>query len=135
MTTTKLSAESIRNWPPEEILQAKAGLNTKDYGLLYAVFADLVLNQAWNNVELHVLNSPFRPLLSGVNSQKNLQRQFVYPYSSEQSTSIKHLHTLFQAIETLTHNKTEKILLAIVHTDSTVVYYSINQGIVKPTVN
>lgn len=129
------SSDMIRNWPPDDLLQYRATLGTKDYGLTYAVFADLALSQAWKDMALHPLGACFRPLLSGMNPKKSLERQFVYSYSSEQSTTIEELHMLFQAIEVYTTGKINKILLAIVHTDSTIVYYSINQGIVKPTVN
>lgn len=131
----KARADFIRHWPPPALSEFQTELTSGDYGLVYSVFADLAISQAWEDIKLHPLEQPGRPLLSGINPAKGTQRIMIYPVSANSSTSIHELCNLFAKIQNAVDLETKAILLGIVHTDSTVVYYTLNEGIVKPTVN
>lgn len=135
ISSLEARAESIRNWPPEALKASKTKLEKENYGILYSVYADLAISHAWEDMKIHYLDDPCRPLLSGIDRSKGTNRRLVYPISASGSTSIKELDTLFQATQHSLGNEQKKVLLGIVHTDSTVVYYTLNEGIVKPTVN
>ena len=134
MSSRAARADLIRSWPPEDITKYKSILPEIDYGTLYSVYADLNLAQAWKDVDLHPLSGHLRPLVSGVHNVKS-GRRYVYPLCFDESTSIKELETLFTTIEADVPANPRQLLLGIVHVDSSVVYYVLNDGIVKPTVN
>lgn len=135
MTTLAERANEIRNWPPQSLTAYKQSLSTSDYGATYSVYADLVLANAWKQVQLVTLAEDLCPLISGRKSSDPNTIHYVYPTRASQSTSIRELSHLFQSIHAALDHNLDKILLGIVHTDSTVVYYTLNHGMAKPTVN
>lgn len=135
--TSKLEsrADLIRQWPPAALSSLKSKLTSEAYGLVYSVYADLCLSHLWEDVETHTLEHPYQPLISGIASSQGSERKLVYPVGAKDTTSIQALHYLFAAIQKSLGESEKRLLLGIVHTDSTVVYYKVNEGIVKPTVN
>ena len=135
MSFDPVRAALIRNWPPEQVTCYKKSLNRDDYGALYAVYADIVLSHAWTDVQIHALEADLRPMISGIQRDTDGGRRLVYPMRFEESTSLRVLDQIFQTTQRKIGPDERRIMLGIIHTDSTVVYYNLNQGIVKPTVN
>lgn len=161
-------ASLIRTWPPKDLTSLQQSLSGHDYGITRCVYTDISLSQGWRDVTLHLLPSPFRPLISGRPSNTATKttidtadrRVFIYPVRYDETTSIHTIHDLFEAASACVNvngvghqdkrahvqenghdedgqqqNEVRMIMLGIIHTDSTVVYYRINRGITKPTVN
>lgn len=136
MKNSKLArADLIRKWPPVDLTTHKTYLPRDTYGNLYAVYSDVVLAQSWTDVKIHTLGNELCPVISGKRPSGPPDTRFVWPTRAEHSTSIHRLDTLFKCVHSRLDTNMKKLYLGIVHTDSTVVYYTLNEGLVKPTVN
>ncbi|BFZ53985.1 tRNA splicing endonuclease subunit [Savitreella phatthalungensis] len=125
-------AKTIEDWPPPELLEFKEILPEHEYGLIYAAYADVRLSQDWQDVRIHRMASGWRPLLSG--TLKGVT-ELVYAVSRLEQVTLEIFDRLFVAASAALNATIEKILLAIIDPDSTVAYYVLKRGIVKPDPN
>ncbi|EFP78624.2 hypothetical protein PGT21_022343 [Puccinia graminis f. sp. tritici] len=100
--------------------------------LLHA-FSDLTAAQGWKHVKVQTFPtgrpSPSRlAILRGTPSPSGGER-IVYPMSLHQPTNFQTLSEIFPAIGL---GPGSKVLLAIVSSDSSIVYYELSEGIVSP---
>ncbi|KAH9810536.1 Sen15 protein-domain-containing protein [Melampsora americana] len=116
------SIDSIRSIGKKYPLQSAA---------LIQAYSDLSAAQQWVDLRIQDCYMDFNQtkfvLLRGKPNSKDNER-IIYPISLNQITNFKTLKDLFKHIQ----NPTEKILLAIVSTDSSIVYYELASGIVSP---
>ncbi|RCI13855.1 hypothetical protein L249_7909 [Ophiocordyceps polyrhachis-furcata BCC 54312] len=63
------------------------------------------------------------------------QYEWVLPVHLAEKWSLAGFSTVFDLIDMDVHSQAKRVLLAILHNDSTVVYYFMHQGIVKPRQN
>lgn len=59
-------------------------------------------------------------------------KEWILPVTISTKITLHHLDEVFSSIESLCNTRPKRILIGIVHTDGTVVYYFIHDGIVKP---
>lgn len=97
-------------------------------GALFQTYNDLKLAQQWTDLEVVDLPSCSRGALRGKRPQMN-DILYVIPCSLSESLSTAWLHTAFEELGGPPH-----IYLAINTEDSSIVYYKISPGIVKPPV-
>ena len=142
MDALRERASLIHAWPPAEITSLKPTLPAQDYGLVYAVYADLKLSHSWRDVQIHNLGSDCRPLLSGIGGVSGgtgnsiaTSRSYVWPIAKDAKVTLNEFTSLFSLIHTRVSTEVKSILLAICDADSTVVYYLLHEGIVKPNPN
>ncbi|CCJ29380.1 unnamed protein product [Pneumocystis jirovecii] len=109
--------QRLTTFPPPE-LKKYSFLET--YTFLYSVYTDLLLSQLWEELKIHQLPSN-RSIIQGISPQ-NHKTFYVYPCSLEEIWNI------------LGEDK-QTLLLGIVSPDSTIVYYKINNGLIKPRKN
>ncbi|POW14294.1 hypothetical protein PSTT_03006 [Puccinia striiformis] len=100
--------------------------------LLHA-FADLTAAQGWQDVKVQTfpthLSAPSRlAILRGISTASAVER-IVYPMSLHQPTNFQILSNIFPSIGL---GPNSKVLLAIVSSDSSIVYYELSEGIVSP---
>ncbi|POV94170.1 hypothetical protein PSHT_16390, partial [Puccinia striiformis] len=98
--------------------------------LLHA-FADLTAG--WQDVKVQTfpthLSAPSRlAILRGISTASAVER-IVYPMSLHQPTNFQILSNIFPSIGL---GPNSKVLLAIVSSDSSIVYYELSEGIVSP---
>ncbi|EPY52077.1 tRNA-splicing endonuclease subunit Sen15 [Schizosaccharomyces cryophilus OY26] len=120
------------------------------FGALKAVETDLRLGQQWDELKIHMLkmySEKERPLLSGIPKTGLLQKklQYVFPVLLQETISIKTLTAIFDSMkkqnlllvqdERGLSGKESYIYLGIVCSDSTVVYYKVTDGLMKPRQN
>ncbi|EPX72122.1 tRNA-splicing endonuclease subunit Sen15 [Schizosaccharomyces octosporus yFS286] len=120
------------------------------FGALKAVETDLRLGQQWDELKIHIVHmysEEERPLLSGVPKTGLLQKklQYVFPVFLHEHVSIKMLSAIFDSMKTQNlllaqderglSGKESYIYLGIVCSDSTVVYYKVTDGLMKPRQN
>ncbi|RDA89818.1 hypothetical protein CP533_0418 [Ophiocordyceps camponoti-saundersi (nom. inval.)] len=63
------------------------------------------------------------------------QKEWVLPVQLVEKWSLAGLSAVFNAININIHDHAKRVLLAILHNDSTVVYYFMHEGVVKPRQN
>ncbi|CAE46913.1 putative tRNA-splicing endonuclease subunit sen15 [Schizosaccharomyces pombe] len=120
------------------------------YGILRAVETDLRLGQRWCELKVHVLDIDLktkRPLLSGipVNGQLKDKLQYVLPLYLQETISIEFLSSVFDSMKKLSLPLVKDarglsgdeffLYLGIMCSDSTIVYYKITDGLIKPRQN
>lgn len=142
-------AALITDWPPLELTAYKSSLSTTDYGLFYVVYADVRLAHDWKDVQIHALTTStsadqeeeFRPLVSGIPNSTIIgggakgSRAYAWPIAKDATVSLNLFTALFKRIQERVEPGVKSIMLAICDTDSTVVYYTIHEGVVKPNPN
>ncbi|EMR11463.1 hypothetical protein PNEG_00479 [Pneumocystis murina B123] len=121
--------QHILTFPPKELTKYSF---LETYGLLYSVYTDLLLSQFWLKLKIHCLPSN-RSIIEGISPQ-NHKTLYVYPCSYKENVSIEKLNKLYQEFRNI-RNEDEPLLLGIVSSDSTIVYYKMNEGLVKPRRN
>ncbi|EPT05158.1 hypothetical protein FOMPIDRAFT_1045220 [Fomitopsis schrenkii] len=97
-------------------------------GALFQTYNDLKLAQQWTGIEVVDLTSCSRAALRG-RRPKSDDILHVIPCSLSESLSIGWLHDAFREL-----GGPPQIYLAINTDDSSIVYYKISSGIVKPPV-
>lgn len=131
------------------------GKDTSD-GLVQAVYVNLQHQHDWLRLSLHV-NQP-RTLIKGMpphclythpddqiaalaeeratgtRMAQESEFEWVLPMHLSEKLSIARLAAIFDSVDSL-HRRGKRILLAIVHNDSTVAYYYVHEGMVKPRQN
>ncbi|EGG08519.1 uncharacterized protein MELLADRAFT_104929 [Melampsora larici-populina 98AG31] len=116
------SIDSIKSIANQYPLQSSA---------LIQAYSDLSAAQQWIDLRIQTCslesNSSKVVLLRGKPNLTEPER-LVYPISLTQSTNFKTLKNLFNQIGF----STQKILLAIISNDSSIVYYELSNGIVSP---
>ncbi|KAH8653480.1 tRNA-splicing endonuclease subunit Sen15 [Xylariales sp. PMI_506] len=133
--------------------------------LVATVFENLESQHDWTSLQLHTHSPTGkaahpRPLISGLppkrlylhpddqiemiknNTMGTLAQvpeiEFVLPTTLNETITIGFLSEIFDSMETpkdLAPGRAKRLLLAVVHDDSTVVYYFVHDGIVKPRQN
>lgn len=113
-----------------------------------SAWADVVLNnlnhqQLWtklSKVELSTLPASVF-LLSGTPFEKlhpddpdDTPKEWVLPCATEDTISVSRLASIFEGIKNLGET-VNRLVMAMVTNDSTVVYYIVNEGLVKPRRN
>lgn len=111
--------------------EACEALPTQAAPLLHA-FSDLTAAQGWANLAVQIVStsdscSPRFAVLRG-NPTPSGPERIVYPMSLHQPTSFQKLYNIFPSIG----STSTKVLLGIVSSDSSIVYYELSQGIVSP---
>ncbi|KTW32061.1 uncharacterized protein T551_00743 [Pneumocystis jirovecii RU7] len=122
--------QRLTTFPPPE-LKKYSFLET--YTFLYSVYTDLLLSQLWEELKIHQLPSN-RSIIQGISPQ-NHKTFYVYPCSLEESISIKKICELYNEVWNILGEDKQTLLLGIVSPDSTIVYYKINNGLIKPRKN
>jgi tRNA-splicing endonuclease subunit Sen15 len=133
--------------------------------LVTTVFENLEVQHDWTSLEIQTRSqtgkSPHpRPLISGVpprrvylhpddqiemiknntisTAQGTPEVEWVLPANLNENITLEFLATVFDSMdrpESLRTGRSKRLLLAVVHDDSTVVYYIVHDGIVKPRQN
>jgi tRNA-splicing endonuclease subunit Sen15, fungi type len=71
-------------------------------------------------------------------AEQSPETEWVLPTSLNEHITLEFLSTVFDSIErpeSLPAGRAKRILLAVIHDDSTIVYYFVHDGIVKPRQN
>ncbi|EEB09685.1 tRNA-splicing endonuclease subunit Sen15 [Schizosaccharomyces japonicus yFS275] len=136
--------------PFQPIEAVKANKHSSFYGLIKAVELDLRLGHQWTELNLHMIDNSkghARPLFSGIPGTKLLKKRtnLVLPLYLHETVSVEFLASVFDSIKELKINKpiderglekTELYLyLGIMCEDSTIIYYKVTDGLVKPRQN
>lgn len=120
---------------------------TYNVELAKQVELNLVHYNLWSEVQIHeIYNSGdnLAYVLSGIppdkldESDENGQRQWVKPYVGDllKFLNIQEINLWFTEIAKISNGaRPKKITIALVNDDSTVVYYFIHDGVVKPRQN
>lgn len=133
--------------------------------LVASVLGNLENQQDWKALKIHTHSpdngTPHpRPLISGLPprriyihpddqiemiknnamraAEQSPETEWVLPTSLSEPITLEFLGGIFDSIkrpESLPAGRAKRILLAVVHDDSTVVYYFVHDGIVKPRQN
>lgn len=95
---------------------------------MYQVYNDILYAQQWTEVQ--VLDAPRvkRAIISGIKSEQT-HRSFIAPCGLDESLSI---HWISEVFQELPASDEPDVYLGIVSDDSSIVYYKISPGIVKP---
>ncbi|OAV94651.1 hypothetical protein PTTG_05146 [Puccinia triticina 1-1 BBBD Race 1] len=114
------------------VRQASEEVPVQAASLLHA-FSDLTAAQGWTNVKVQTFSTnrsdPSRlAILRGTPASSDVER-IVYPMSLHQPTNFQTLSEIFPSIGL---GAGSKVLLAIVSSDSSIVYYELSEGIVSP---
>ncbi|KAK6462162.1 tRNA-splicing endonuclease subunit Sen15 [Scheffersomyces coipomensis] len=118
----------------------KVNSTTKDditeHSLSEQVKLNLVHYNLWTNVIIHdTTPSPSSSVISGI-SPTSKQLEWIVPKSfTNKDITIPEIETWFVQITTINTKRPSKLIIAIVNDDSTVVYYNIHDGLVKPKQN
>ncbi|KAG5520095.1 hypothetical protein PMAC_001171 [Pneumocystis sp. 'macacae'] len=94
---------------------------------------DLLLSQLWEELKIYQLPSN-RSIIQGVSPQSH-KTFYVYPCSLEERVSIKKICKLYDEVWDILGKDKQTLLLGIVSSDSTIVYYKMSNGLVKPRKN
>lgn len=133
--------------------------------LVATVFENLEAQHDWTSLEIQTRSQTRksqhpRPLISGVpprrvylhpddqiemiknntisTAQGTPEVEWVLPANLNENITLEFLATVFDSMdrpESLRPGRSKRLLLAVVHDDSTVVYYIVHDGIVKPRQN
>ncbi|KAG4301731.1 hypothetical protein PCANB_001796 [Pneumocystis canis] len=122
--------QQFSGFPPPELTK-HSSLET--YSLLYYVYTDLLLSQLWLKLKIYCLPSN-RSIIQGTSPQ-NYKIFYVYPCSLEECVSVKSLCELYDEIRSVIGKNEQTLLLGIVSPDSTIVYYKMSDGLLKPRKN
>ncbi|KAF8610329.1 hypothetical protein BDV93DRAFT_13209 [Ceratobasidium sp. AG-I] len=97
----------------------------KARGAIYQAYSDITYGQQWSDVQ--VIDAPRiqRIIISG----KRQEQSFVIPCGLDETLS---MNWISEAFEGLPISSSSDVYLGIVSDDSSVVYYKITPGIVKP---
>jgi tRNA-splicing endonuclease subunit Sen15 len=71
-------------------------------------------------------------------AEDTAELEWVLPTNLNENITLEFLATIFDSMEraeTLRPGRSKRLMLAVVHDDSTVVYYFVHDGIVKPRQN
>jgi tRNA-splicing endonuclease subunit Sen15 len=109
------------------ILREHLVAHPRTAGALLQAYNDLALAQRWADVAPLALPATGRAGLAGVRPQTGT-RAYVVPCGLTETLSPAWVRTVFDALP----NDVDAFFLAIVADDSSVVYYKISKGIVKP---
>ncbi|CAO3648975.1 unnamed protein product [Mucor hiemalis] len=111
------------------------GFPSSNITLSQKVYSDLVLAKKWKNVDyipvagleicVFLANEPGTPL-------DNDKLVIVPIFQDTEKLSLKRIKEIFQSLST-NDKPITKFTFAIYASDSTIVYYHMNQGLVKPT--
>jgi len=118
----------MENHPSFPALSSILPKYPKAAGALFQTYNDILFAQQWSAVEVLDLASCSRGAVKGRRPQTE-ETLCVVPCSLAESLSISWLQAAFKELQ---HPK--EIYLAIATDDSSIVYYKISQGIVKPPV-
>ncbi|KAF8527424.1 tRNA intron endonuclease, partial [Hysterangium stoloniferum] len=103
---------------------------TKKYphlsGALFQTFNDLLLAQRWYDLEIRETLTAKHVIIEGKRPETHLTH-IVVPCHLSDSLSMKWLTSIFEDL-----NDVPELYLAIISEDSSIVYYRISSGIVKP---
>jgi len=95
-------------------------------GCLFLTYNDLVYAQSWKGVEVLELPQSQRVALKGIRPETNASH-IIVPCSLSESLSMTWVTNVFKEL-----NDTPDLYLGILSEDSSVVYYRLSSGIVKP---
>ncbi|KAG4305106.1 hypothetical protein PORY_001276 [Pneumocystis oryctolagi] len=122
--------QRLSTFPPPELTKYSL---FKTYGFLYSVYTDLLLSQLWLELKIHHL--PSNKLIIQGTSPQNNKTFYVYPCSLEEHVSVKSFYQLYDELQNILEENKHTLLLGIVNSDSTIVYYKISNDLVKPRKN
>lgn len=100
-----------------------------DWHRTFLVCMDLVECRGWYNVVLHPLEQ-LQLLLIGGHPSATDDRCFVWPMSTSDSICPSHIQTILSTVKTI--SDTARLMVGIVSSDSTIVYYTLTDGLVRP---
>ncbi|KIJ54355.1 hypothetical protein M422DRAFT_25276 [Sphaerobolus stellatus SS14] len=95
-------------------------------GAMFLTYNDLVHTQRWKDVEILELPRTDRVALRGKRPETSASHTIV-PCLLAESLSIEWLENVFEEV-----NEQHEIYMGILSDDSSIVYYRISKGIVKP---
>ncbi|KAJ3788168.1 tRNA intron endonuclease, partial [Lentinula aff. detonsa] len=101
-------------------------------GSLFQTYNDILLAQQWRDVQVIDLGDCRRGALRGKRPKTATDPEsllHVIPCSLAESISIAWIQNVFSALE-----NPHSIYLAVVSDDSSIVYYKLSPGIVKPSI-
>ncbi|KAL4251204.1 SEN15 family protein [Abortiporus biennis] len=116
----------MENHPSYPVLSELLQKYPRSAGSLFQTYNDLKYAQSWNDLEVLDLSSCQRGAFRGRRPNTDTLL-YVVPCSLSESLSISWFHKTFEQLE-----KPTNIYLAINSEDSSIVYYKLSPGIVKP---
>jgi len=115
---------------PEYVKLTQIGFeNEEERHITLRVFLDLSEMKGWYQVKLCPLDSIKRTVVTGY-SRRTDELQAVLPSTLTSTFSMEQILSILSAVEESFH--TSKVLLGFVDADSTIVYYSLTNGLVPP---
>jgi len=100
----------------------------KSRGATYQAYNDIIHGQQWSDVQLIDAPCVERAIISGKRQEQTVQ-SFVIPCGLDEMLSI---NWISEAFKDLPVSENSDVYLGIVSDDSSIVYYKISLGIVKP---
>lgn len=108
----------------------ESGIGKEDYWhRTFLVCMDLVECRGWYNVVLHPVEELQLLLIVGHPSATD-DRCFVWPMSISDSVCPSDIHTVTSTVNVI--SDTARLMIGVVSSDSTVVYYTLTDGLVRP---
>lgn len=104
--------------------------------VIHQVKINLELQHLWNSVTVHdTLISGYPPKkLDLVDSDHQLE--WIIPkLKSQDDVKVRDINSWFEQIHSISNVRPQRVTVALVDDDSTIVYYFIHDGIVKPRQN
>ncbi|KAI8822234.1 tRNA intron endonuclease [Fimicolochytrium jonesii] len=99
-------------------------------GLSFQVYTDLLLAKQWWSVQPIDVPSLDKIVLVA-RSQQHDKREWIIPMNPQENWSMEWLSRTFANLSSVARG-VESVVLAIVSTDATIVYYRIHKGLVPP---
>ncbi|CAE6461976.1 unnamed protein product [Rhizoctonia solani] len=100
----------------------------KSRGAVYQAYNDILYAQQWAEVQVIDASNVGRVIISGIRPEQT-HRSFIIPCGLHEVLSIDWMSGVFQG---LPNSEELDAYLGIVSEDSSIVYYKITPGIVKP---
>jgi hypothetical protein len=97
---------------------------------IFTIYLDLIESKGWFKVALNPIEKNDVVLVTGHPSATE-ERLAVWPVASDAQLSMAEMQSMIKDIADVSPNASS-LLLGIVDTDSTVVYYSLTNGLVPP---
>ncbi|KAG0128002.1 tRNA-splicing endonuclease subunit Sen15 [Tuber indicum] len=112
--------------------------------LLQIVHTNLQHQADWHSLSIHTSPSLPRPLISGI-PPEGTKKEWVLPVNLREKWSLRKWAEVFDALpemdedgdggEKVKEKEGRKLMMGVVSDDSTVVYYVVGEGAVKPKQN
>lgn len=103
------------------------------------VTTNLLHYNSWTTVNAHSIDT--YTFISGIPPNKlqidddENQLEWLVPIKKDYNITIHQINDWFSKIDTLTTTRPKRLTAAIINDDSTIVYYFIHAGVVKPRQN